>query len=354
VFFDNLQVFHNRGPVLEETHYYPFGLTMQGISSKAMNFGGAENKYKFNAATELSSKEFSDGSGLDWYDTEFRRYDAQIGRFHGIDGLSAYAPNQSPYSFVQNNPILFSDPQGLDTVRVNGSGTHKIQVRQGDVLAWTTGKNTSYYTYDPSNKDAVGGFVGEGIDQGELEPVTVTATTKKENSSSGYNFPTFDQAMWGIDAGLTITETSRATFRLTNGANAGNSFSPKLYKPSPVTGRGWGGGSTAGIKTFKVANIAKTASAGLFGVGVIFDGVGVYKYYNSGANAPGAVHPAKAGLNTSIGLYSLYFNPVVGILYFGTEAFYPGGVKGMVKDQGKTLAGLNEICGCDASVGASY
>jgi RHS repeat-associated protein len=114
VYFDNFLLTHERGPILEETHYYPFGLTMAGLSSKAM--GKLENRKLFNDGTEFSNKEFSDASGLDWYETTFRSYDSQLGKFHQIDPLSEEFFEWSPYTFAINNPILINDPMGLDTL----------------------------------------------------------------------------------------------------------------------------------------------------------------------------------------------------------------------------------------------
>ncbi len=104
VLFDNLQLIHNRGPLTEETHYYPFGLTMAGISSKAA--GGVENKKKYNGI------ELDEDLGIEEYEAYYRNLDPQTGRWWQIDPKLEDQESLSPYQSMANDPIRNSDPLG--------------------------------------------------------------------------------------------------------------------------------------------------------------------------------------------------------------------------------------------------
>ncbi|WP_121353942.1 DUF6443 domain-containing protein [Flavisolibacter nicotianae] len=106
VYFDGFRVTHNRGRIIEENHYYAYGLKIAGLSSRKIGDlaeGKLDNQYLYQGTfSELDED-------LGWQDFTLRNYDPQIGRWVQQDPFHQFA---SPYLGMGADPINGIDPSG--------------------------------------------------------------------------------------------------------------------------------------------------------------------------------------------------------------------------------------------------
>jgi RHS repeat-associated protein len=136
--------------LIEETHYYPFGLTMAGISSKSA--GKLENKNKFNGI------ELNNDFDLNIYDAFYRNLDPQIGRFWQVDPKPT--DMESPYAGLGNNPIFNIDPLGDTVILSDAFKNNKAAMAGFELYKNTDAFKSQFGAYDIANGYAGGEEAG--------------------------------------------------------------------------------------------------------------------------------------------------------------------------------------------------
>jgi RHS repeat-associated protein len=81
--------------------YYPFGMTMPGRSYNA-------HTYRHGFTGHEKENDLAEGI----YTTEYRLYDARVGRWLSIDPLFEKYVGMSPYNYCMLNPAMMVDPDG--------------------------------------------------------------------------------------------------------------------------------------------------------------------------------------------------------------------------------------------------
>ena len=101
VYFDSYTITSQPPVIVEEHHYDPWGLELEGIGYVAD--GERKERYLYQG------KEHEEAFGLEYDDFGWRLYDPQLGRWHAPDPEDQF---ESPYVGLSNSPVNGIDPDG--------------------------------------------------------------------------------------------------------------------------------------------------------------------------------------------------------------------------------------------------
>lgn len=130
---------------LEETHYYPFGLTQRGISTRQS--GPLHNKEK-----TFQDQQIDEDLDLNWVQFKYRNHDPQIGRFIEIDPLSHDYLYNSTYAFSENKVTRHIELEGLESKDAVNRAWRELQNDFQKVANFFNGfENTTGFAIERSN-----------------------------------------------------------------------------------------------------------------------------------------------------------------------------------------------------------
>ena len=111
--------------IMEENHYYPFGLKHSGYNSDQLMYikQGTTTKivpvpplFKTSYDVKFQGQKREEDLELNWDSFKWRNYDYAIGRFHSVDPLSEQYAYNSTYAIQENKMGMGRELEGLELV----------------------------------------------------------------------------------------------------------------------------------------------------------------------------------------------------------------------------------------------
>lgn len=147
--------------------YFPGACPVRNDGSMSYSTAPNANKFLYN------NKEEQEMPGR-WLDYGFRFYDSHLARFHAVDPHAENYYYSSPFTYVLNNPLIYIDPNGKDTLHfidVPENPENRrvytadiIHIKNGKIIGTYKDGGSTYPNYPDTKADNQ-----NTIDEGEYE-----------------------------------------------------------------------------------------------------------------------------------------------------------------------------------------